>query len=85
MSFKNSVAKGEITHNEQFLCFLPFWRTFHHFPEIENCCLQPLSVWKSLKFFIWEKVKHSFTQINIEASTVKFGEFFPTQQIMGLP
>ena len=31
-SFENTVGKGEIAHNEQFLlfprCFLPVWRTF---------------------------------------------------------
>ena len=33
--FENTVGKGEIARNEQFLlfpqCFLPFWRTFCHF------------------------------------------------------
>ena len=31
-SFENTVEKGDIAHNEQFLlfpqCFLPIWRTF---------------------------------------------------------
>ena len=31
-SFENTVRKGEIAHDEQFLlfpqCFLPFWRAF---------------------------------------------------------
>ena len=39
------------------LCFLPFWRTFCHFYHILNCRLQTLSVWKPLKFAVWEKVK----------------------------
>ena len=38
-SFENTVGKGEIAHNEQFLlfpqCFLPFWRTFHHFHKFK--------------------------------------------------
>ena len=33
--FENTVGKGEIAHNEQFLlfpqCFLPAWRTLCHF------------------------------------------------------
>ena len=33
--FENTVGKGEIARNEQFLlfpqCFQPFLRTFHHF------------------------------------------------------
>ena len=37
-------------------CFLPVWRTFCHFHHIWNCRLQPLTVWKSLKFFVWERV-----------------------------
>ena len=36
--FENTVGKGEIAPNEQFLlfpqCFLPFWRTFCHFHQI---------------------------------------------------
>ena len=59
--FENTVGKGEIARNEQFLlfpqCFLPVWRTFSHFHQIENCRLQTLSVWKSLKFVVWERVK----------------------------
>ena len=53
------MGKGEIAHNKQFLlfpqCFLSFWRTFCNFHQIQNCCLQTLSDWKSLKFAIWEE------------------------------
>ena len=46
--FKNSVGKGEIARNEQFLLFsqrfLPFLRSFHHFHPIQNCCLQALNL-----------------------------------------
>ena len=38
-------------------CFLPILRTFCHFDQIQNCCLQTLSVWKSLIFVIWKRVK----------------------------
>ena len=38
-------------------CFLPIWKTFCHFYQIQNCRLQTLSVWKSLKFFVWERVE----------------------------
>ena len=61
MSFENTVAKGEITRKEQFLlfphCFLLVLGTFCHFHRIWNCRLQTLSVWKSLKFVVWERVK----------------------------
>ena len=37
-SFENTVGKGEIARNEQFLlfpqCFLPVWRAFCHFQQI---------------------------------------------------
>ena len=37
-SFENTVGKGEIARNEQFLlfpqCFLPVWRTFCHIHQI---------------------------------------------------
>ena len=47
-----------VTSNFSFTqCFLPFWRAFCHFHQIWNCCLQTLSVWKGLKFGIWERVK----------------------------
>ena len=63
-SFENTVGKGEIVHNEQFLlfpqCFLPFRRTFYHFHQIGNCRLQSLSVLKSLKFVVWDRVKIVF-------------------------
>ena len=54
---KNTVSKGEIARNEQFLlfpqCFLPVWIAFSLFRQIWNCLLQTLSVWKSLKFVVW--------------------------------
>ena len=60
MSLENTVGKGEIARNKQFLpfpqCFLPVWRTFCHFHQIQNCRLQTLSIWKGLKFVLWEKV-----------------------------
>ena len=56
-----TVGKGEIAQNEQFLlfplCFLPFCKTFCHFQQIQSCCLQTLSVWKSLKSVTWERLK----------------------------
>ena len=36
--------------------FYPFWRTFRHFHQTSNCRLQTLSVRKSLKFVVWERV-----------------------------
>ena len=58
--FENTVGKGEIAHDEQFLlypqCFLSIWITFCHFRQIRNCRLQTVSVWKGLKFVIWQWV-----------------------------
>ena len=60
-SFENTVRKGEIAHHEQFLlfpqCFLTICKTLCHFHKNQNCRLQTLSVWKSLKFVVWERVK----------------------------
>ena len=51
---KTLCEKGEITRKEQFLLFphwlLPSLRTFCHFDQIQNCCLQTLLVWKSQKY-----------------------------------
>ena len=56
-SFENTVRKEEIACDKQFFlfpqCFLPIWRTFCNFHQIQNCHLQTLSVWKSLKFDVW--------------------------------
>ena len=60
---KKTVGKGEmlLTSNFSFSqCFLPVLRTFSHFHQVQNCHLQTLSVWKSLKFVIWERVTGSF-------------------------
>ena len=60
-SFENTVGKEEIARNEQFLlfpqCFLLVCRTFCHLHQVQNCRLQILSVWKSLEFVVWKKVK----------------------------
>ena len=46
-SFENTMGKGEIARNEQFLlfpqCFLPYWIAFCQFHQISDCCLQTLS------------------------------------------
>ena len=64
---KNTVGKGEIARNEQFLlfpqCFLPFWKTLCHFHRIRNCHQYTLSVWKGLKFIVWERVNESYGRI----------------------
>ena len=56
------MRKGEIAHYEQFLlfpqCFLTYQRTFCHFKQIRNYRLQALSVWRSLKIVVWEKVNN---------------------------
>ena len=58
---KTLLRKGEIACDEQFLlfpqCFVPVWRNFFHFHKICYCLLQTLSVWKSVKFIVWERVK----------------------------
>ena len=59
-SCENTMGKGEIARDKQFLlfpqCFLTFWRTFHHLYQIQNFHQQTFSVWKSLEFVVWERV-----------------------------
>ena len=59
------MGKGEIARNEQFLlfpqCFLSVRVTLCHFCQTLNCRLQTLSVWKSLKFLVWERVNSTLT------------------------
>ena len=68
-SLENTVGKGEIACNEQFLlfpqCFLPFWRTFCHFCLTKYCHLQALSIWKGLNIAIWERVKPPFPRAQL--------------------
>ena len=60
------MGKREIARNKQFLLFpqyfLPFWKTFCHFHQINSGSLQTLLAWKSLKFVIWERVKPLFAR-----------------------
>ena len=82
---ENTKGKIEIDHNEQFLlfpqCFLPVWRTFYLFHRVQNCRLQTLSVWNSLKFVDLERVnmklhttkskQKQFYRIDTESSSWK--------------
>ena len=61
-SFLKTLREKEkllVTSNFSFFpqCVIPFWSTFCHFHQIQNCRLQFLSVWKSLKFVVWKRVK----------------------------
>ena len=40
--------------------FETFWRTSRHFHQFWNCLLQTISVWKSLKFAFWDRLKSLF-------------------------
>ena len=50
-SFENTVGKGELASNKQFLlfpqCFIPVWRTF-------NNCYQNLKLWSAMSFSLEE-------------------------------
>ena len=58
-SFENAKMEKLLVMSNFFFsdCFLPFWRTFCYFHQIQNSRLHTLSVWKSLKFVIWEIAK----------------------------
>ena len=53
---ENIVRKGEIAYNKQFLlfsqCFLPCMALSFHFKCTLKCCLQLVSIWTSLKFWL---------------------------------
>ena len=59
-SFKNTVEKGEIARNEQFLlflqCFLLPWRTSRYLLEYKNCRLQLFQFGRVKNFVVWENV-----------------------------
>ena len=52
---KTQQEKEKIARNEQFLlfqqCFPPVWGNFCHFPRIQNCRLQTLSVLEGSKIY----------------------------------
>ena len=61
-TFSSETLEHEDIKQEQFLlfprCFLQVLRIFCHFHKILNCRLQQiLSIWKSLNFVAWERVK----------------------------
>ena len=62
-SLENTVEKGEIARDKQFLlfpqCFLHIFRTSCHLHEIENCCQKNSFSLKESKKRIadWERVK----------------------------
>ena len=48
--------------------FLPFQRTFCHFHQIKNFCLQSFLVWKSLYFVAWERVNMCLIYLHVSLS-----------------
>ena len=58
-AFENTVRKGEIACNEQFLLFpqsfLPLWRMYCHFHPIPNCRPQSLLSLAESKIFHFVK------------------------------
>ena len=68
--------------NEQFLlfpqCSPHFWKPFQHFHQIQNCHLRTLSVSKSLKFNVWERVNYLLVEKFLGLSK---SEAFIRQQI----
>ena len=70
-SFENTVDNREMACNMQFLLFAVFSNHSENFlPFSANlkCRLQTLSVWKRLKFVVWERVNES-SLIYFDANT----------------
>ena len=68
---ENIVGKGENAGNQHFLLFPQYFQNLSssgslkvgivcNFHQISNCHLQSLSVWKGLKFVVWERVRAIF-------------------------
>ena len=90
-SLENTVGKGQIARNEQFLLslqsFLLVWRTICHFHQFRNCRLQTVSIWKSLKFVVWEKVQsvfHYFEQVYFNTKSNKSCKVLSQISLCGL-
>ena len=60
--FENTVGKGEIAYNEQFSSthsvFYPFGKLSKIFIEFKIVICKTLSVWNSLKFVGWGRIRH---------------------------
>ena len=60
-TFENTVGKGEIAQNKQFLlftqCVLPFWRIFWHFHQSK--LLSENFRFESQQFVIWERLRRT--------------------------
>ena len=54
------AGKGEIARITSNFSFSH--SVFYHFHKIYNCRVQTRSVWKSLKFVVWERVKKNVLQ-----------------------
>ena len=55
ISLSKTLGEVEIARNEQFLLFPVFSTYLENFAPF-SCRLQTLSVWKNLKFVVWERV-----------------------------
>ena len=71
--FKNTKGKEEIAQNEKLLlfpqCFLPFWTTFFHFHQVQNCRLQILPIWECLKCVVWQMAQDYIQQSRLEETS----------------
>ena len=76
---KKLLVTSNFSFSDSVLC--PFEKLFFHFHHIQNCRLQTLSVWKSLKFVVWERVNKVLVRSKLKAFTddiLKFGSNFET-------
>ena len=87
-SFENTMEKRAIACNKPIHLFpqcLSFGELSANFHQIWNCCLPTLSVWKSLKFVVWERVnqisktKHftKFLERNLAWTSLTFSQTTP--------
>ena len=72
-SLLKTLGKGEIARS----IFYPFGK-ISSFHNVQNCCLQTLSVWKSRKFAVWEKVNPSPPKPQLDKSFLHIYMHFNT-------
>ena len=76
-SFENTVGKGKIACNEQFLrfqqCFLPLWRTFHYFIEFEIVVCKLFQFGRAKNLSFGKELTHYHTIPQFEALKIYSG------------
>ena len=71
-----------VTSNFSFFLsvFYPFGELSAIFIKFKNCRLQTLSIWTSLKFVFWERVKRACLEFDFLQQSAEVGEVLKDQE-----